>query len=58
MLGAAPAHAQAREWRADGFARDPRGGEPLRKADLGRKVQRPQAGLLAEGAGAVVQQRT
>jgi hypothetical protein len=57
VLGALAGHIQLLECRADGFAADLRWGDALSRADLGGEGKRPDAGVLAEGAQPLVQQR-
>ena len=56
LFGAPPAHAHARQGVADGHPAHTRGGQALRVGDRSGQVQRPQARVVAEGAGALMEQ--
>src|SRR5205085_7247035 len=57
VLGPLPADAKAANRLPDRLATDALGGDSFGEADLGRQLQRPDAGRLAKGAGTLVQQR-
>src|SRR5215207_5499667 len=57
LLGPLPADAQAADGLADGLVTDSFGGNAFSEAHLSRQLQRPDAGRLAKGARAPVQQR-
>ena len=55
-FGPLPLHAQFEQGLPDRFATDFPLGQALLEADLGGQIQRPQAGVQAEGAWAAVQE--
>lgn len=56
MFGTLPTHPQVLEGQANRLATDLARGQPLRIADLGGQLERPQTGGLTKEAGTLMQQ--